>query len=105
MNTKQWTPVLIASLLAFGSVQASADGGRYYDEDIDASNFSYAGSIVSQSTSHLKGEAVKHADSGYYDEDIDPIAFNSEGSRSNHTRTNSSIEAPVLGFDLAYLDQ
>ena len=51
MNTKQWTPVLIVSLLAFGSAQAFADSGWHYDEDSDTVIFSYNGSPVTSSTS------------------------------------------------------
>ena len=44
MNTKQWTPVLIVSLLAFGSAQAFADSGWHYDEDCDTVIFNHSGS-------------------------------------------------------------
>jgi hypothetical protein len=44
MNTKQWTPIQIAFLLAFGSVQAVADSGWYYDKDRDTIVFTAEGS-------------------------------------------------------------
>ena len=44
MNTKKWTPVLIVSLMAFGSAQAFADSGWHYDEDCDTVIFNHSGS-------------------------------------------------------------
>ena len=104
MNTKQWTPVLIVSLLAFGSAQAFADSGWHYDEDSDTVIFRYNGSPVTSSTSQLEDDVMEHAGAWYYDEDSDTIVFNGEGDRSNYARTNPLIETPQVDFDMAYLD-
>ena len=104
MNTKQWTPVLIVSLLAFGSAQAFADSGWHYDEDSDTVIFSYNGSPVISSTSQLEDDVMEHTGAWNYDEYTDTIVIHSKGSRSNYARTNPSIETPQIDFDMAYLD-
>ena len=105
MNANKWTPVLIVSLLTFGSVQAFADGDPYYDEDIDAVSFTYVGNTATHSTSQFNERTIERAGSWFYDEDIDPIAFDSTGSRSDHTRTSSPIKSSLVGVEQAYLDQ
>ena len=104
MDIKQWTPVLIATLLAFGSVQAFADSGWNYDEDSDTVIFSFNGSPVPQSTSRSEDEAMGNTDAWHYDEDSDTIVYNNEGSRSEHARANPTTDAFEQDPYLAYLD-
>ena len=105
MNTKHWTPLLSAIFLAFGSAQATADSGWYYDEDSDTVIISFSGSPETSPASHSDDATVKHAGNWHYDADSDSIVFSVTGSRSQYIRNNPSIDASEINSDLAFLDQ
>jgi len=106
MNTKQWTPIQIAFLLAFGSVQAVADSGWDYDEDRDTIVFTAEGSRSNYiRTKPSINETVAHTGPWYHDEDRDTIVLNVEGSRSNYARTNPSINETVAHTGSWYHDE
>ena len=105
MNTKQWTPVLVASILAISSVQAFADSGWHYDEDSDTVIHNYNGDPVSHSTSNSESESTDQDSTWYYNEGSDTIVFNNEGSRSQYTRTSSSSDTFEHDAYLSFLDQ
>ena len=105
MNTNQWTPVLVASILVISSVQAFADSGWYYDEDSDTVIHNYSGSPISQPASRSESESTKQDGTWYYDEGSDNIVFNNEGSRSHYIRTSPSIDTFEHDAYLAFLDK
>ena len=59
MNTNQWTPVLVALVLAIGSVQAFADSGWHYDEGTDTIVLNFGNDTVVPSASNQEDEAVE----------------------------------------------
>ena len=105
MNMNQWTPVLVASILAIGTVQAFADSGWSYDEDSDTIIFSNNGSPESQPVSRSEDETLEQTGAWYYDESSDTIVINSEGSRDQYVRSNPSTDISYFDFNLAFLDQ
>ena len=104
MNIKFWMRGLTGLFLVTGSVQAMADNDWNYDESTQTIIFSVSDSPVTQSSSQIEDEVVEHAGAWYYDEDSDTIVINSAGSRSIYARTNPSINTPLVGLDMAYLD-
>ena len=104
MNMKEWTPVLVASILVISSVQAFADSGWHYDEDSDTVIHNFSGSTVSHPASRSDSESTEGG-TWYYHEGSDSIVFNNEGSRSEYTRTSPSIDTFEQDAYLAYLDQ
>jgi hypothetical protein len=68
MHTKLLMPTLIGLTLSISTVQASADGGWYYDEDSDTVIHRYDGSAVTHPPSHSNNEVVQHSGNWYYDE-------------------------------------
>jgi len=106
MNTKQWAPIQIAVLLAFGSAQAVADSGWYYDEDRDTIVFTVEGSRSNYiRTNPSNDESETHTGPWYHDEDRDTIVFNVEGSRSIYARTNPSTNETVAHTGSWYHDE
>ena len=105
MSTKFWMPILIATALSIGTVQAFADSGWHYDEDSDAIIFSYNGSPVAHSTSHSEDGAVQQSGTWIYNESCDNIVYNVEGSRRHYVLTNPSTNAMGYDTNLAFLDQ
>ena len=106
MNTKQWTPIQIAFLLALGSVQAVADSSWYHDEDRDTIVVNAEGSRSDYiRTNPSIAESVAPTGPWYHDEDRDTIVFNVAGSRSNYARTNSSIAESVAHTGPWYHDE
>ena len=103
MDIKFWTPVLVSTVLAAGSVQTMADSSWGYDEDSQTIIYPYSGSPT-QSSSHTDDDVMKQSGSLHYDEVNDWIVYHSEGSRDRYVRSNPSNE-PVFDFELAYLDQ
>lgn len=106
MYTKQWAPIQIAFLLAFGSAQAVADSGWYYDEDRDTIVFTAEGSRSNYiRTNPSINETVAQTGRWYHDEDRDTIVFTAEGSRSNYARTNPTINETMAQTGPWYHDE
>lgn len=105
MNTKEWTPVLVASILVISSVQAFADSGWYYDEDSDTVIHSFNGSPVTQTASHAGNDSMEQGGTWYYHEDSDSIVFSHAGSRSRYSRSSLSDDMFAHDAYQAFLDQ
>ena len=105
MNIKQWTPVLVALVLAIGSVEAFADSGWHYDEGTDTIVFSFGSDTVVPSASSSRDDAMEQSGDWYYDEGSDTIVINSEGSRSQYTQASTSTNTFEFDYNLAFLDQ
>ena len=104
MNTKQWLPVLVAVIPAFGPVQAYADSGWYYDEDRDSIVYSYTGETAIHTASAPEADSAEHSGPWYYDEAIDAVVFNGVGSRGDHTLTSPSARAPIFDYEQTRAD-
>jgi hypothetical protein len=105
MNSKYWTSALIASLLAFGSAQASA-AGWYYDEDADTIVYNVEGSRTYLArTNPTIREPVQPTGPWYYDEDSDTIVYNTEGSRTRIARTSPTVREPMVHIGAWYFDE
>jgi len=107
MDIKFWTPVLVGTIMAIGSVQAMADSNWSYDESSDTIIHNFDGQPVTQSSSH--DDVTKDTGSWYYDESTDTIVHHVEVNRNQYSANSSSPE-PAFDkqtgiLELAFLDQ